>query len=54
MIAIFFPEIPGQAALVISLKHQSWFKVLNPDYSQARGREEMFEKFRERGEQAFS
>jgi hypothetical protein len=25
-------------------------QVLNPDYSQARGRKEMFEKFHERGE----
>jgi hypothetical protein len=24
----------------------SWFKILNPDYSQKRGRKEMFEKFR--------
>jgi bifunctional non-homologous end joining protein LigD len=27
---------------------QSWFKVLNPDYTQKRGRKEMFEKFYER------
>ena len=26
----------------------TWFKILNPDYSQKRGRKEMFEKFRER------
>jgi bifunctional non-homologous end joining protein LigD len=26
----------------------TWFKVLNPDYSQKRGRKEMFEKFLER------
>jgi bifunctional non-homologous end joining protein LigD len=26
----------------------TWFKILNPDYSQARGRKEMFEKFHER------
>ena len=26
----------------------TWFKVLNPDYSQKRGRREMFDKFRER------
>jgi bifunctional non-homologous end joining protein LigD len=26
----------------------SWFKVLNPTYSQKRGRREMFDKFRER------
>jgi bifunctional non-homologous end joining protein LigD len=31
-----------------SAKPQSWFKVLNPDYSQARGRKEMFESFRGR------
>jgi hypothetical protein len=31
-----------------STKPQSWFKVLNPDYSQKRGRKEMFNKFRER------
>jgi hypothetical protein len=30
---------------------QSWFKVLNPDYSQKRGRKEMFEKFRNQSEQ---
>jgi ATP-dependent DNA ligase len=30
----------------------TWFKVLNPDYSQARGRNEMFDKFRERGDTA--
>jgi len=30
-------------------KPQSWFKVLNPDYSQARGRKDLFDKFRERG-----
>jgi hypothetical protein len=29
-----------------SAKPQSWFKVLNPDYTQARGRKEMFDKFR--------
>lgn len=26
----------------------TWFKVLNPEYSQKRGRREMFDKFRER------
>jgi hypothetical protein len=26
----------------------TWFKVLNPDYSQKRGRKEMFENFRAR------
>jgi bifunctional non-homologous end joining protein LigD len=31
-----------------STKPQSWFKVLNPDYSQKRGRKEMFDNFRER------
>ena len=30
-------------------KPQSWFKVLNPDYTQKRGRREMFDKFREHG-----
>ena len=25
----------------------TWFKILNPDYSQARGRREMFERFHE-------
>jgi hypothetical protein len=30
---------------------QSWFKVLNPDYSQKRGRRELFDKFRERNQQ---
>jgi hypothetical protein len=30
---------------------QSWFKVLNPDYSQARGRKEMFDRFHGRGEE---
>ena len=29
-----------------STKPQSWFKVLNPDYTQKRGRKEMFDKFR--------
>jgi ATP-dependent DNA ligase len=29
-------------------KPQSWFKVLNPDYTQKRGRREMFDKFRTR------
>jgi bifunctional non-homologous end joining protein LigD len=29
-------------------KPQSWFKILNPDYSQKRGRRELFERFRER------
>jgi bifunctional non-homologous end joining protein LigD len=28
----------------------SWVKILNPSYSQKRGRREMFENFRERGE----
>jgi bifunctional non-homologous end joining protein LigD len=28
----------------------TWFKVLNPDYTQKRGRKEMFDKFRERSE----
>jgi bifunctional non-homologous end joining protein LigD len=28
----------------------TWFKVLNPDYSQKRGRREMFDKFRNRDE----
>ena len=27
----------------------TWFKVLNPDYSQKRGRREMFDKSRQRG-----
>jgi bifunctional non-homologous end joining protein LigD len=31
-----------------SAKPQSWFKVLNPGYTQKRGRKEMFDKFRER------
>jgi len=31
-------------------KPVSWVKVLNPSYSQMRGREEMFERFRERRE----
>ena len=26
----------------------TWFKVLNPDYSQKRGRRELFDRFRER------
>jgi len=34
-----------------SAKPQTWFKVLNPDYSQARGRKEMFDRFHGRGEQ---
>jgi bifunctional non-homologous end joining protein LigD len=34
-----------------SAKPQSWFKVLNPDYSQARGRREMFENFRAKTDQ---
>jgi bifunctional non-homologous end joining protein LigD len=29
-----------------SIKPQSWFKVINPNYSQHRGRREMFDKFR--------
>jgi len=29
----------------------TWFKVLNPDYTQKRGRREMFERFRERAAQ---
>jgi bifunctional non-homologous end joining protein LigD len=29
-----------------STKPQSWFKVLNPSYSQKHGRKEMFDKFR--------
>jgi hypothetical protein len=29
-------------------KPQTWLKVLNPDYSQMRGRKEMFEKFHEK------
>jgi bifunctional non-homologous end joining protein LigD len=33
-----------------SMTPQSWFKVINPDYSQHRGRREMFEKFRTRTE----
>jgi hypothetical protein len=28
----------------------TWFKVLNPDYTQKRGRREMFDKFRTNGE----
>jgi hypothetical protein len=28
----------------------TWFKVLNPDYSQKRGRREIFDKFREHRE----
>jgi hypothetical protein len=31
-------------------KPQTWFKILNPDYSQKRGRKEMFESFRTPGE----
>jgi ATP-dependent DNA ligase len=27
---------------------QTWFKILNNDYSQKRGRRELFERFRER------
>jgi len=39
-------------------KPQVWFEVLNPDYSQKRGRKEMFEKFHDqatdlRGDSAF-
>jgi hypothetical protein len=30
---------------------RSWLKVINPNYSQHRGRRDMFDKFRERGEQ---
>jgi bifunctional non-homologous end joining protein LigD len=30
---------------------QSWFKVINPNYSQHRGRREMFDRFRKRQEQ---
>jgi bifunctional non-homologous end joining protein LigD len=33
-----------------SAKPQSWFKVLNPDYTQNRGRKEMFDKCRDRRE----
>jgi len=29
-------------------KPQSWFKVLNPAYTQKRGRKDMFDRFRER------
>jgi hypothetical protein len=32
-------------------KPVSWVKVLNPDYTQKRGRKEMFEGFREPSEQ---
>jgi hypothetical protein len=32
----------------------SWVKILNPSYSQKRGRDEMFENFRERGAAAGS
>lgn len=32
----------------------SWFKVLNPNYSQKRGRREMFDKFRERQRRSHS
>jgi hypothetical protein len=28
----------------------TWFNILNPNYSQARGRKEMFDKFRQAGE----
>ena len=35
-------------------KPVSWVKILNPSYSQMRGREEMFERFRERGEHVVS
>jgi hypothetical protein len=28
----------------------TWFKVLNPDYPQKRGRKEMFDKLRTNGE----
>jgi hypothetical protein len=31
-----------------SAKPQNWFEILNPDYTQKRGRREMFDKFRER------
>jgi ATP-dependent DNA ligase len=29
-------------------KPQTWFKILNPEYTQKRGRKEMFDKFHER------
>jgi ATP-dependent DNA ligase len=29
-----------------SARPQSWFKVLNPDFTQKRGRRELFDKFR--------
>jgi hypothetical protein len=32
----------------------TWFKVLNPGYSQKRGRRELFDKFRERQTQLSS
>jgi bifunctional non-homologous end joining protein LigD len=35
-------------------KPASWVKILNPSYSQMRGRDEMFERFRERGEHVVS
>jgi len=31
-------------------KPQTWFKILNPDYTQKRGRKEMFDKLRTNGE----
>jgi bifunctional non-homologous end joining protein LigD len=33
-----------------AVKPVSWVKILNPNYSQMRGRDEMFEKFRHRSE----
>jgi bifunctional non-homologous end joining protein LigD len=35
-----------------STKPQSWFKILNPAYTKARGRKEMVDKFREYREHA--
>jgi bifunctional non-homologous end joining protein LigD len=35
-------------------KPASWVKILNPSYSQMRGREAMFDRFRERGEHVVS
>jgi len=32
----------------------SWVKILNPSYSQKRGRQEMVESFRERGDATVS
>jgi hypothetical protein len=44
----FFARVRRSQKPSLEVRPVTWFKVLNPAYTQKRGRREMFDRFRQR------